>query len=294
MLRDVAVAARLELRRDRVRADRDAGALRGLVATDGRCTRSRARGPERLDARAPRDVRQYVLIAYYTVAQGIVGLLLVHGFPRWVSLRPWPLRPRRVVAGLARCFCRARSSGRCTSWRSTASHARCARAARQRQWLGVGDRAMGVGVAHGDRAGWRSARHRACARAAAHGFLDADHGRRRRARRARDRVGGVARDAGARMRMIARAAAVARRVLAARRCPRAARRRATPSAAACCCASTVAARATAFPASRPPTATSARRSIGVARRVYLAGTLPNSPANMARFIRAPQSSSRRR
>jgi cytochrome c551/c552 len=27
----------------------------------------------------------------------------------------------------------------------------------------------------------------------------------------------------------------------------------------------------------------------VARRTYLAGTLPNTPANMARFIRAPQS-----
>ena len=26
----------------------------------------------------------------------------------------------------------------------------------------------------------------------------------------------------------------------------------------------------------------------IARRVYLAGALPNSPANMARFIRAPQ------
>ena len=28
---------------------------------------------------------------------------------------------------------------------------------------------------------------------------------------------------------------------------------------------------------------------GVARRAYLAGTLPNTQANMARFIRAPQS-----
>ena len=84
MLATAIVAARIELRRDRVRDRRNAGVLRGLVALMVLYTLARAwPGVSTRARRATFD--NTMLLAYYTVAQGLVGLILVHGFPRLVA-----------------------------------------------------------------------------------------------------------------------------------------------------------------------------------------------------------------
>ena len=257
-----ALAARLELWRHRVRAHRPAGrSTSSLVAMMIVYTLARA-WARRLDRVRRATFDNTMLIGYYTVAQGARGarprarlsaLGRLARWPRALDVR-WPAR-----------LVRARSSGPCTSRRSTASRRCSARAARATmQWLGIGVVAWVVGAATLMALAALIAVVVRARRAADRRVPVVDHGRRRRAGRARDRLGGAARAAGARMRMM-RAMRRARCRDRARRVRRAGaagarRRRAMPSAAACCCASTAAGRVTAFPASRQRTATSDRRS----------------------------------
>ena len=62
-----------------------------------------------------------------------------------------------------------------------------------------------------------------------------------------------------------------------------------PRTAVCCSASSAAEAVTGFPASQRRDGNVGPPLNAIARRVYLAGSLPNTPDNMVRWIRSPKS-----
>ena len=232
-----------------------------------------------------------MLIAYYTVAQGARRAGARARLSALGRLTPWPTRPRS--SSPCACF-RARSSGPCTSRRSTAfTTLACARGFASVQWLGIGVVAWVVGVAT------------VIALLAAASVIVAAARQRRAAGSRRGSTAGVAALAALAIVWEALPAMLVPRMrddprvrrdrVLRDRSARAANPRArdTPPGGDAERGRLLLRQYGCGTCHRIPGVAAADGDVGppldrVARRVYLAGTLPNSPANMARFIRAPQ------